>query len=94
MPMCHVIVPPVACPILPYFSTLFHTGHDFREKVIEYKMCVGIFSATFVWNIYHSTEKWARYDYKLQGLHMYYSFFLADFNKILIVCTDFRQVFK
>jgi len=31
-----------------YFSTLSHKRHDFREKVAEYKMCVLIFSTTFV----------------------------------------------
>ena len=31
---------------LPYFSTLSHKRHDFRgrEKVVEHKMCVPIFS--------------------------------------------------
>jgi hypothetical protein len=36
--------------ILPwYFSTLSHKRHDFREKkIVEHKMCVLIFSTTFV----------------------------------------------
>ena len=33
---------------VPYLFTLSHTRHDFREKVIEYKMCVPSFSTTFV----------------------------------------------
>jgi hypothetical protein len=37
----------VAFPTLLYFSTLSHKRHDFREKVIEYKMCVLIVSASF-----------------------------------------------
>jgi hypothetical protein len=53
-----------ACPALPYFSTLSHKRHDFRKTVTEHKMCVLIFSTTFVWNIFHSKEKWARYDQK------------------------------
>jgi len=32
------------CPALLYFSTLSHTWHGFREKVIEHKMFVLIFS--------------------------------------------------
>jgi hypothetical protein len=31
-----------------HFSTLSHKRCDFRRNVIEYKMCVLIFSATFV----------------------------------------------
>jgi hypothetical protein len=38
----------VACPALLYFSTLSHKPRDFREKVIEYKICVLIFSTSFV----------------------------------------------
>jgi len=36
-----------AHPVL-YFSTLSHKLHDFRIKVTEHKMCVAIFSTTFV----------------------------------------------
>jgi hypothetical protein len=32
---------------------LSHKRHDFRRNVIEYKMCILIFSTTFVWNISH-----------------------------------------
>jgi hypothetical protein len=35
-------------PDLPYFSAFSHKRHDFLEKVIELKMRVLIFSATFV----------------------------------------------
>ena len=31
------------------------------EKVIGHKMCVLIFSVTFVWNISHSKKNWTRY---------------------------------
>ena len=56
-PYCHL-----ACPVLPYFSTLSHKRRDFRKKkVIEHKMCVFIFSTTFVWNISHSKKKSAIY---------------------------------
>jgi hypothetical protein len=31
-----------------YFSTLSHKRHDFRKTVTEHKMCILIFSTTFV----------------------------------------------
>jgi hypothetical protein len=33
----------VARPALQYFFTLSHKRHDFREEVIEHKMCVLVF---------------------------------------------------
>jgi len=38
------ILSSVACPSLQYFSTLSHKRQDFRNNVIEHKMCVLIFS--------------------------------------------------
>jgi hypothetical protein len=40
-------------------STWSHKWHDFREKVIEHKMCVLISSSSFIWSISHSTKNWA-----------------------------------
>ena len=40
------ILSSVACPALKYFPILSHKRRDFREKVIEHKMCVFIFSAS------------------------------------------------
>jgi hypothetical protein len=33
---------------LPYFLAFSHKRHDFRKRVTEHKMCVLIFSTTFV----------------------------------------------
>jgi hypothetical protein len=46
--MRRIILPCVARPALPYFSTLFHKRRDFWEKVTEHKMCVLIFSTNFI----------------------------------------------
>ena len=36
----------------------------YSEKSFEHKICVLNFSKTFVWNISHSKNNWARYDQK------------------------------
>jgi hypothetical protein len=49
MQMRHTVLPFVASLASPYFSTLSHKRHDFRgKKVTEHKMCVLIFSTTFI----------------------------------------------
>jgi len=58
------ILPSVSCSALQYFSTFCHKRYGFRKTVTEHKICVLIFSTTFVWNIFHSKKKWARYDKK------------------------------
>jgi hypothetical protein len=56
-------LPSVAPPVPPHSSTLSHKRHDFREKVIEHKMCILIFS-TFILNTSHSKKNTARYCHK------------------------------
>jgi len=61
---CAALLLCVACPGLPYFSTVSHKRYDFREKVTEYKACVLIFSINFVRNIFRSKKNSARHDQK------------------------------
>jgi len=46
-PMHNNILSSVACPDLPYFSTLSHKRHDFRKKVLLTLKCVFWFSLNF-----------------------------------------------
>jgi len=65
------------------------------ENVNGYKMCVFVSSITFVRNISHSKNKWAKYDQKMCiALPVKYLIFLSDFNKTLIFSTCFRKILK
>jgi hypothetical protein len=48
------------------FSTLSHKRHDFRKT--GHKMCVLIFSTTFIWNIYLSKKNSATYYHKCRNV--------------------------
>jgi hypothetical protein len=62
--MRRIILSSVASQAVSYFSTSYHKYHDVRKKVIAHKMCVLIFSTTFVWDISHFKRNWARYNHK------------------------------
>ena len=81
----------MACPALLYFSTLSHKGHDYRKKVTEHKMCVLIFSTTFVWNIFHSEKKWRIYYHKCTLIFVESTHY---FCQILMKLEFSRQIFK
>ena len=50
--------------------TLSHKWNDFRKRVIEHKMCILIFSRTFIRNISHSKKNSARYYHKCRNVFM------------------------
>jgi hypothetical protein len=90
MRMRRIILSSVSGLALPYFSTLSHKRHDFwKEKKIEHKMCALIFSTTFVWNISHSKQNWARYHKCTQ--FMYSTRYSCQ---ILIKLEFSRQIFE
>jgi hypothetical protein len=64
MHMCHIFT----CGLLHSYNIFPHyliNGMILGwKKVIEYEMCFSAFSTTFVWNIFHSKKKWARYGQK------------------------------
>ena len=65
------------------FTYYLINGRIFEKIVIEHKMCVLIFSATFVWNISHSKM--------YIGLRIKHSLFLSDFNETWIFSTYFGK---
>ena len=88
------ILSSVACPALQYSSTLSHKRYDFRNKVTEHKMYVLIFSATFVWNTYHSKKNWAKCNKKMCIFHVKYPLLLSHFNGTCIFSTVFRKTLE
>ena len=90
MCMCHITI----CGLT--YSTIFfhisHKQHNFRKKVIQYKMCVSISSTNFTWDVCHSKKKMSAIWSKMSsGLHVKYPLFLSDFNETWIFLTDFEK---
>jgi hypothetical protein len=75
----------------PSSSTLSHKRYDFRKPVVEHKMCVLIFSTTFVWNISHSKKNLARYHQKYRNVFMSSTRY---FCRILMKFEFFRHIFE
>ena len=75
------------CRIFSHFSC---KRYDLK-KVIAQKMCVLIFSTTFVWNIYHSKKKWARYDQKSIWVFMWSTLYACP---VLKKIEFSRQIFE
>jgi len=68
--MQRAILSSVAYPALLQFSTLSPERHDFRDKVIEQKMRILIFSTTFVGSISYFKKNLARYYHKITPVYM------------------------
>ena len=66
-----------------------------KQKVTEHKMCVLIFSTTFVRNISHFKKNSARYDQKIYiGLQVKCRLLLSDCNETWILMPVFRRILK
>ena len=74
----HVVLSSVASTDLQYSCTLSHKQHDFWKKLLNMKYIL-IFPTNFVWQISHD-----RYYRKFLCIHVKYTLFFPDFNKIWI----------
>jgi len=61
MRMRHIVIYKTA-PLYDNFPSYLIKGTIFENNVIDHKICVLIFSITFVWNVSHSKKNWAIYD--------------------------------
>ena len=83
----------VAFLAAPHFST-FINGTIFEKKITEHKMCVFIFSVTFMWNISQDKNNSAKYHKCRNVCHINYSLFLSDINGTSVFSTEFREKLK
>jgi len=83
MQCAHAILPSVACLAVQYLPTLSHKKYDFRkEKFIEPKMCVFIFSTALCKKnlILRRNERDIIINLHI-GLHVKYLLFLSALNE-------------
>jgi hypothetical protein len=64
-PMRRVMLTSVACLAVPYL-----TDGTFVQELLNKKMCIFIFSTTFVWNNSHSKNKCTRHYHKCTPIFM------------------------
>jgi hypothetical protein len=62
--MHRIIFSSVASLAVPYISRIISLTNDFREMIVEHKMCVLVSSTTFVRNISQTEKNTARYYHK------------------------------
>ena len=79
----------------PHFSTLPDKRHNFQKIVTTHRMCVLIFSTTFLWNISHSKKNSAVYCYKCENVFMWGPAILDGFQwslNVLDSCLEKAQM--
>ena len=80
----------VACPVLPYSSTLSHKRHNFEKRKLFNIRCVLIFSTTLS-ETFLIPKRTQRYTTNVHSCPLKYGLFLSHFNGTCIFSTDFRE---
>jgi hypothetical protein len=94
--MRHIILSPMTCLAVPYFSTLTHDQHNFRNTVTEHKRCVLIISRIFSLKRLSFKEEFREIviNVRYVDLRTKCALFLSCFHETWIFRTDFRKVLK
>jgi hypothetical protein len=80
------ILPFAASLAPPYFSTLSHKRHDFREKLVDVN-CVFWFSLQLLYEIFLTVRRIQQDFVTNVKSSSFYPLFLSDFNENLIFPT-------
>jgi hypothetical protein len=81
----------------PYCHSLaVRLYHIFRHYLINGTIFVkkSLASITFVWNIFHSKKKWARYHMRIFVFMYKYPLFYYYLNETCVFLTNYRKIFK
>ena len=92
--MRNIVLSIVVCLAPPQSSTLSHKRQDFREKRVDHKTCVLIFSTTFLYSISHSKNNSARYCHKCENIFMRSTRYSCQFLMKLWFSRHFRKESK
>ena len=84
------ILPFAASLAPPYFSTLSHKRHYFREKLLDVN-CVFWFSLQLLYEIFLTVRRIQQDFVTNVKSSSFYPLFLSDFNENLIFSTEFQR---
>jgi len=90
--MRYIISSSVACLAASYFSTLFYKRHDFRETVVESKMCILFFSTIPVRKTFLLRRIRRDIFITIHTSSRKVSVILVSCNGTRILWTDFRKM--
>ena len=76
------------------FFHIIYRRQYFRNNIVEYKICISIFSSNFSEKFLILRRIQRDMVKNVYGLYVIYLLFFSDFNGIWIFATDFGKIFK